>query len=104
MRPLSERCALIITTTLLSASVLACARPSIPFIPAPESAVRTEVREASKQIKLYIAASNKYMACTRSAKKHNKMADEMNEVVYLYNELVITYKSRSGTDKAIATR
>lgn len=104
MRPLSERCALIIITTLLSASVLACERPSIPLLPAPESAVRAEVLEASKQIKQYITAANKYMTCTRSVKKHNKMADEMNEVVYLYNELVITYKSRSGTDKAIATR
>lgn len=104
MRSVNFSCSLIISTALLSSAAIACERPSAPTMPDPETAVRAEVLTAAKQVKHYVAAANKFLGCTRNNRRHDKVADEMNEIVFLYNEVAITYKSRRITKKAVATR
>ena len=104
MRSVNVVGSLIVSLSMLSVSAMACERPSSPNMPDLDSATHAEVMLASKQVKQFLKASNEYMGCTRSNKRYKKMADEMNEMIYQYNELAFTYKARSVTSKSIAVR
>lgn len=104
MRSVNVVGSLIVSLSLFSVSSTACERPSSLKLPDPNSATRAEVLLAAKQVKQYVAASNRYMECTRSDKRYRRVSDDMNEMIFRYNELAFTYKARSVTSKSIATR
>lgn len=74
-----------------------CTRPDEPSLPNVETAVLAEMVKASKDVKGYIAAANKYLGCTRNSADHDKVVARMRVVADSFNELTTTFKARPKT-------
>jgi len=79
---------------LCSPAVFACAAPSPPAIPDPNSAVLAEMVKAQKDVKKFLADAEGYLGCEKDSGKYNSMVDAMKTTGDEFNTAIRAFKAK----------
>lgn len=85
---------ILVSLMLTNNTYANCVEPEEPLIPDPELTVTAEMVKAQNDVKAFLAAAEKFLKCTRSGVRHNKMVDKMKDVGDNFNDAVKAYKVR----------
>ncbi len=72
----------------------ACKFPKEPDLPDADTAVLAQMVKAKKEVKVYITEAKKFLECTCSDSRHDKIVEKMRIMAKDFSTIVKAYKFR----------